>query len=211
MKHLIITANVCILLTAIVAAGCGESTSRVRPRAIATEAIEPARSESSATVDSAAPPVIPSLEGERLAVSTAGSPEVIEEPLEAVATPAISVTPVESVSAAAPLEILELTMASGIERHHPVGAAERFVIDGTSLYAFMRVANRSSEDQTVVISYERADGITVGPARLNVPADSRGWRTFTRTQWLRHPGQWTVVVQTTDGVVLGSTEFRLES
>ena len=67
------------------------------------------------------------------------------------------------------------------------------------------------EEREVVITYERDDGLFVGPARLTVPSSSRGYRTFTRTTWLRQPGTWTVSVSTPDGEVLGQAEFVLTS
>ena len=185
MKHFQLA--IAIVTLTIVVTSCGEPSSRTRyPESITAEPIYI---------------VGPSSRG----ATTQASTTVVEESAQVPEVTA-SITPAPAI-----LELKRLEMALGVESHEPVGASDRFTVDGRPLYAFLQVVNRGVEEREVVITYERDDGLFVGPARLTVPSSSRGYRTFTRTTWLRQPGTWTVSVSTPDGEVLGQAEFVLTS
>ncbi len=213
MKHLDTTAALAIIIIVILpAAGCSESTS-------------PARDTRSLSSEPAVPIAVTSSDDGALAAYAGGeiesiSEDVVTEPAptreanlvvsESTDEPSAETTATEETAPTTALELQRVVMARGVENHEPVGGAESFVHDGTALFAFMQVANPSTEDQEIVIRYQHSSGQIVGPVRLNVPAGSRGWRTFTRTYWVRHPGEWTVSVETSDGHSLGQADFTIE-
>lgn len=210
MKHLIETKTTMLLaLILLTVTGCSEANSR-------TQSIASVASETIAldTVDIEATP--PS-EQEQIAEGAA-----VNETEALVVEAAIDAAPVESEStnesveaaeatASASLELTRLTMARGVASYEPVEVGDRFTADGRLLYAYMQIINRESAEQEVVIRYEREDGLFVGPVQLTVPPSTRGYRTFTRTGWVRQPGLWTVSVSSADGTVLGEAEFTIDS
>ena len=201
MKHLDTATTLAIVIIILLpSAGCSESTSRARnTRSVAAE--------SAATVAATEPD--DSAIASPSDVEPISTEEVVVVSAETSAAPSDEAAAPAEVAATTDLELRRLVMARGVENHEPVGSAESFVHDGTALFAFMQVANPSSEDQEIVIRYQHSSGQIVGPVQLNVPAGSRGWRTFTRTYWIRHPGVWTVSVETTDGQQLGQHEFTM--
>lgn len=209
MKHLVIIVSAITVLITLIAAGCSEPTSRTRtapavvaPISEASEPVDEPEPSPTAVVEAPAPAEAP---------EAPESSSATTEPAEAPEVAEVDDEPETESEAAINLELMRVTMAQGVERYEPVGAAETFSASDAPDIAFLQVANHGPADHQVVISYEHESGRSVGPARLDIPAGSRGYRTFTRTPWVRHPGQWTVTVSTADGVRLGQREFTIES
>lgn len=213
MKHLIETKTTMLLaLILLTVTGCSEANSR-------TQSIASVASETIAldTVDIEATP--PAAQEQIAEGTDVNDTEALVVASSVDAAPAESESTNESAESvenpeatiSSSLELTRITMARGVASYEPVEAGDRFTADGRLLYAYMQIINRESADQEVVIRYEREDGLLVGPVQLTVPPGTRGYRTFTRTGWVRQPGIWTVSVSSTDGNLLGETEFTIDS
>lgn len=197
------TIIIIAVLSSAIVVGCGDSTSRAGAR-------QPLAAETTATAEPLA--VSPVRPGAELVESAPVAPvETVAAAPVAEEQPAVEIEVEASPSASPELELLELVMAHGVERHHPVGAASSFSAANPPYVAYMQIANNSENEQQVVIRYQHESGREVGPARLTIPAHSPGWRTFSRTAWVTHPGGWTVTVSTRDGQLLAQREFSIES
>ena len=100
-------------------------------------------------------------------------------------------------------------VAAGIEECEPVDASSQFDAEPERLFAFLQLKNESEEEQTVVVTFEHTSGHITGNARLTVPPDQPRWRTWASSRNIRRNGQWTAVVKTEDGTVLGRVAFEV--
>ena len=106
------------------------------------------------------------------------------------------------------LSIKRLVVTSGIDKREPVddGGVRA---DGSPVYAFLEVKNDSTDDRSLIVTFEREDGTKVGKVPLKVPGKQPRWRTWGRTRQIRKAGAWHVVVRTKGGDEIGRAKFAV--
>jgi len=116
----------------------------------------------------------------------------------------------DSEGARGSIGLARLVVAGGVEGREPVEAGASFPRDGGPLYAFLEARNPTSEPLELEVAFEGPDGRSLGRIDLRIPASVPRWRTWARTRRIGDPGDWRVIVRTTEGEVVGQTPFRIE-
>jgi hypothetical protein len=108
-------------------------------------------------------------------------------------------------------QLKRLVVTTGVEKREPV-KVDALLADEKPIYAFMELANPSSEDQYVVVTFEREDDLeVVGHIKLKVPAQQPRWRTWGRTRMIQDAGPWVAVVRTPEGHELAREPFDVSA
>jgi hypothetical protein len=106
------------------------------------------------------------------------------------------------------LSIRRMQVTSDIDRREPVDHPSSFDESGERIYAFVDVANPSSEPRQLLVTFENGQRVT-GLVTLEIPANSARFRTWAFTRLTRSPGEWTAIVRDEGGTVLASDEFEI--
>ncbi|MFT5430358.1 MAG: hypothetical protein ACI9OJ_001032 [Myxococcota bacterium] len=141
-------------------------------------------------------PKIPALEGPQLE----SEPEGVE-PAEAA---------VEIVEALADLTVVSGRLAKDVVKRAPIDASDRFVADGSSVWAWVKVKNPGAQTH-IWMNWRKGDKI-YSRVRLRV-GKSSGWRTWSRHRMRTEAsvGEWVVEVRTDDGELLDTMAFVVAS
>jgi hypothetical protein len=134
-----------------------------------------------------------------LALAPKPAPEV-ESPREKAA--------VESKTLAADrVSVRRLVVTHAVREREPIEPAE--LVSGTSIMAFVELANQDGVERNVVVTFEREGRPAVGHVKLHVPAKSPRFRTWARTRNVTEAGTWEAVITSDDGKELGRQPFEL--
>jgi hypothetical protein len=114
----------------------------------------------------------------------------------------------KEVTGNAQMRIKRLVVARGVKGREPVDALTEVAAGNDQLYAFIEVENRSVDDGSIVITFEKS-GTRTGNIELKVPANQDRWRTWGWTRGVRESGQWAVVVRSVGGRELARTAFQV--
>jgi hypothetical protein len=118
-------------------------------------------------------------------------------------------SPVKKVTApASALSVKRIVVTRAIEKREPV-ATDTFTTGEEPVFAFLELANTSNHPAIVEVTFEHAQGKTVGHVKLEVPAHSTKWRTWGKTRFIRQAGTWNAVVRGEDGSELAKQEFEV--
>ncbi len=107
------------------------------------------------------------------------------------------------------LRLRRLVLARDIQSREPVETGVLFPAEERPIYAFVDVANDTTEDRHVRVVFERPDGQNVGLVELTVPASAPRWRTWALSRMVTEPGEWIANVETEDGELLGRQPFTM--
>ena len=143
------------------------------------------------------------------------APCAVTTPVVAAApSPSPSVTPTPPPVTPAParptgeLSIRRMQVTSDIDHREPVDHPSSFDESDERIYAFVDVANPSSEPRQLLVTFENGQRVT-GLVTLEIPANSARFRTWAFTRLTRSPGEWTAIVRDEGGHVLASDEFEI--
>jgi hypothetical protein len=106
------------------------------------------------------------------------------------------------------LALRRLLLSREVEAREPVDPATEFEVERAPLYVFLDVANRGEASEVEVLLV-RPDGERVGFIDLEIAANVPRWRTWARSNMVTMPGTWHAEVWTSDGELLGSSEFEV--
>lgn len=183
-----------VALATLLAVGCGGSESAASSEVAApetlTQSAQAAQSGAEVMLDLEAPEATPEVEVARL------------EPLAPEPTPELG--------AHAGLTLRRMEVTRTIEGREPIDGGANFVASHDKLYAFVDIRNDTDELAFVHITFERPDGRTTGHVELDIPANVGRWRTWAFTRHAQMSGDWTAVLATDEGVVIGRVPFTIE-
>ena len=103
------------------------------------------------------------------------------------------------------LKVKRLVVTHDIEQREPV-AVDTLATD-KQVVAFVELANDGADACEVEVTFVQEGKPPVGHIKLEVPGETRHWRTWARTRMVKSPGEWEAVVSTTDGTELARTKF----
>jgi hypothetical protein len=119
--------------------------------------------------------------------------------------------PVKKITApASAITVKRIAVTRAIEKREPV-ATETFTAGDEPVFAFVELENKSDAPAVVLVTFEHADGKTVGHVKLEVPPHATRWRTWGKTRFIRQTGDWTAVVRGEDGSELAKKPFEVSS
>lgn len=107
------------------------------------------------------------------------------------------------------LVVKRFVVASEVRDREPVTSAA-LPSDAPLVYAFAELQNRGAEPQRVRVTFERKGStVSVGHAKLEVPAGTPRYRTWATSRHVHEPGTWYAVLWSEDGTELGRSEFEV--
>ncbi len=117
--------------------------------------------------------------------------------------------PIWSIAAAgepAPVDVLELKTATGVENRNPVGESDTFEV-GTNVFVWLKLRVRKA-DATVKVRYSmnNVPAWTSGPINLGM---STGWKTWVR-RGCHTAGTWTVNVLDAQDKSIYEAQFTVQ-
>lgn len=157
-----------------------------------------------------------------------GQTTVVGAPAEAPKQPAPSTVPVTTARApeakittptaptrkitapASAVSVKRIVVTRAIEKREPV-VTEAFVTSEEPVFAFLELSNTSDHPAIIEVTFEHAQGKTVGHVKLEVPAHSTKWRTWGKTRFIRQAGSWNAVVRGEDGSELAKKAFDVSA
>jgi len=193
------------LSLALALSACNQAEVRPSPAPVTPAAPEAVTSTSTAAVTAnpgrvAAPAAAP------LAASPSDAKPIAQEPAPS-RSPTLEQPATAADASAEGMEVRRLILASRvIEREPEVALAPRV---GEPLLAFVEVKNAARDEERIIVTFEHESGTKVGFVRLAVPGGAERWRTWARTHNLKEAGNWTAVVRSEAGQLLGRTAFTL--
>lgn len=104
------------------------------------------------------------------------------------------------------LQIKRLVVTDRIEDREPVADSE-LRADGTQVFAFVELANLSTDAQSIEIVFEHESGQQVGFVKLPVPKEKSRWRTWGKTEQIKKTGRWVAKVRSSGGNELMRQDF----
>ena len=134
---------------------------------------------------------------------TAGAETKAEAPevKPAKSEPAASAAPVTD------LVLKRIVVTHEVQNREPV-TTDQLTVE-RPIVTFLELANPGSDDEQVVITYEREGVAPVGHVKLNVPAEQPRWRTWGQSRRVTSSGEWVAVATTSSGVELGRQKFEV--
>lgn len=105
-----------------------------------------------------------------------------------------------------PLQVKRLVVTDRIEGREPV-ADPKLRADGTQVFAFVELANLSTDAQSIEIVFEHESGEQVGFVKLPVPKEKSRWRTWGKTEQIKKTGRWVAKVRSAGGDELMRQDF----
>lgn len=107
-----------------------------------------------------------------------------------------------------PLQVKRLVVTDRIEDREPVGDPQ-LRADGSQVFAFVELANLSTDAQSIEIVFEHESGQQVGFVKLPVPKEKSRWRTWGKTEQIRKTGRWVAKVRSSGGDELMRQDFTV--
>lgn len=127
--------------------------------------------------------------------------------VEVVAADSVSTAPNPPAAAPKdPLQVKRLVVTDRIEDREPV-ADSKLRADGTQVFAFVELANLSTDAQSIEIVFEHESGQQVGFVKLPVPKEKSRWRTWGKTEQIKKTGRWVAKVRSSEGDELMRQDF----
>jgi hypothetical protein len=129
-------------------------------------------------------------------------------PVAKITTPS---APVKKITApASAVSVKRIVVTSAIEKREPV-LTDTFSTGADPVFAFLELSNTSDHPAIVEVTFEHAEGKTVGHVKLEIPAHSTKWRTWGKTRFIRQAGSWNAVVRGEDGSELAKKAFDVNA
>lgn len=104
------------------------------------------------------------------------------------------------------IQVKRLVVTDRIEGREPV-ADPKLRADGTQVFAFVELANLSTDAQSIEIVFEHESGQQVGFVKLPVPKEKSRWRTWGKTEQIKKTGRWVAKVRSSGGDELMRQDF----
>lgn len=118
-------------------------------------------------------------------------------------------TPVKKITApASAVTVKRIVVTRAIEKREPV-LTDTFTAGDEPVFAFLELENKSDAPAVVLVTFEHADGKTVGHVKLEIPPHATRWRTWGKTRFIRQTGSWTAVVRGEDQSELAKKPFEV--
>lgn len=110
-------------------------------------------------------------------------------------------------SAVAELRVEDAVITTGVENQAAVDEVQVFAADYGKLFCYTRIVGAETDTNVTHVWYYGNDVM----AEVELAVGSSDWRTYSSKRFLpQWAGEWTVVVQDDDDVVLATIPFRLE-
>lgn len=115
--------------------------------------------------------------------------------------------PKAALQEASALKVVDAAIATGVENRSPVGAASTFSATVGKLYCFTKIVGAKQPTEIKHVWFYNNTEVT----SITLPVKAITWRTFSNKIVPAYmKGAWKVEVQSADGNVLKTIEFKVE-